>query len=82
MIKMPPMISPQRTLLSSINAASTSANGLRGGFKTGGGFALSESFAHSPNLGAVCVDGWSVKVAGVMNGGFGAGLSAPARRDR
>src|SRR3954447_4024234 len=52
MIKRPPIISPQRMLLCSMNAARTSANGLRGGLGVGGGGAFSESFAHAPNCGA------------------------------
>src|SRR2546427_3309154 len=68
-IKIPPTISPQRILLCSMNDTSTSANGLRGGFKTSGGWMCSaESFAQAPNCGAapetevVCGD------AGIANG--------------
>src|SRR6185369_7142866 len=68
MIKRPPMISPQRTLLCSMNAASTSANGLRGAFGVGGGnSASSESLDHSPYGGVAAGDASSnvVTEAGV-----------------
>src|SRR5215471_19099544 len=69
MIKRPPMISPQRTLLCSMKAASTSANGLRGGFRTGGaGVASSESLDQSPSCGPDSTRRSSANVTGVMNG--------------
>src|SRR5215471_19379854 len=70
MIKSPPIISPQRTLLCSMKAASTSANGLRGGFNTGGGAVVSsESFDQPPNGGPDSTRGSSAKLTGVINGG-------------
>src|ERR1043166_7007751 len=78
MIKRPPMISPQRTLLSSMNAASTSANGLRGTFGIGGGkSASSESFDHSPYGGAASREASSGPV-GTTEGGviWGSGAFA------
>src|SRR5205814_2767983 len=71
MIRTPPMISPQRTLLCSMNAASTSANGLRGVFRTGErGFASSESFAHAPSVGGSLSGGRCAAASGTMNGGL------------
>ena len=56
-IKIPPTISPQRILLCSMNDASTSAKGFRGGFRTGAGWMCSsESFAQAPNCGAAPAD--------------------------
>src|SRR5215831_664335 len=80
MIKRPPIISPQRTLLSSMNAVSTSANGLRGGFTGGGGNGdLSESLDQLLNWGAASERTASSNVLGVMYGGplavAGAGCS-------
>src|SRR2546423_15499650 len=69
-IKRPPMISPQRTLLSSMNAASTSANGLRGTFGIGGGSsASSESFDHSPYGGGAASREASSGPVGMTEGG-------------
>src|ERR1044072_2775479 len=69
MIKRPPIISPQRMLLCSMNAARTSANGLRGGFGIGSaGRAFSESCVHAPNCGPGSPEGVCSKVVGVMKG--------------
>src|SRR5438132_12125329 len=76
MIKMPPIISPQRTLLCSMNAARTSANGLRGSLILGVARASSESFAHAPNCGADLSGVCSSRIVGVMNGGGALILSA------
>src|SRR6185436_2187906 len=88
MIKRPPMISPQRTLVCSMNAARTSANGLRGAFGMGGGnSASSESLDHSP-YGGVSADDASSKAvteAGVSDSKasgstvFGCGLGSSGR---
>src|SRR5262252_9000710 len=54
MISRPPIISPQRMLLCSMKAASTSAKGLRGGggFMCAYGGTSSESLAHGSRGGA------------------------------
>src|SRR5438132_3472701 len=68
-IKIPPTISPQRILLCSMKDASTSANGLRGGFKIGAGWtSSSESFAQAPNCGAAPASEGVSGVAGIANG--------------
>src|SRR5436190_14718291 len=70
MIKRPPIISPQRMLLCSMNAASTSANGLRGGCGGGGGGGgFSESFDQAPGRGAESARDTSAKVEAVTEGG-------------
>src|SRR5213076_1430722 len=67
-IKIPPTISPQRILLCSMNDASTSANGLRGGFHMGAGWTCSsESFAQAPNCGADPAREGVPGVAGIVN---------------
>ena len=68
-IKIPPTISPQRILLCSMNDASTSANGLRGGFDTGAGWTCSsESFAQAPNCGVLPAGDDASGALGIANG--------------
>src|SRR5205807_9774949 len=76
-IKIPPTISPQRILLCSMNDASTSANGLRGGFNTGAEWTCSsESFAQAPNCGVLPAGDDASGAVGIADGvGWGFSFS-------
>src|SRR5204863_9852159 len=68
-INIPPTIAPRRILLCSMNDASTSANGFRGGFRTGAGWTCSsESFAQAPNCGAAPASDGASGAVGNANG--------------
>src|SRR5262245_45293741 len=77
MISRPPMISPQRILLCSMNAASTSAKGLRGGggFICAYGGTSSESLAHGSRGGTGSAGGRLEATGSVTTEGGGGGAA-------